>query len=105
MVVRVRCREEEIEFFGVLLIYSEDQVDPLVDIFAHMLSLELFAQDPGQVEGIGCIWRHLHVVHEQLSGHITDCFLLAQSCMISVPVLVKFWTKVVFWYHLSVATV
>ena len=97
VVVRVGCREEEIELFGVLLVDSKDKVNPFMDVVPDVFSLKLFAQDPCQVERVSCVRRHLHLVYEELAGLVSYSLLLPKPCMEPVPVLVQLRHEVVFW--------
>ena len=104
MVIGVCSREEQVELFGVLLIYSKNEVDPFMDIVSDVLRFELFSQDSGQIKGVGCIGWHFHLVYEELTCLITNSFFLAKPSMEPISILVQFWHEVIFWNQLCIAS-
>ena len=97
VVVWVGCSEKYCVLFWALLVYSEDKVNPLVNVFSDILALELFSEDPCQVVRVHSVWWHHHLIDKQISFQASHFLLLGETSVESVSVLVHFWKKVVLW--------
>ena len=104
MVIRVCCREEQVELLGVLLVHSKDEVNPFMDIVPDMLRFKLFAQDSGQIKGVGSIGWHFHLVYEELTCLVSNSLFLAKPSMEPISVLVELRHEVILWNQLCIAS-
>lgn len=105
MVVGVSCWEEQVEFVRILLVDSEDQVDPFVDIVAHVFRLKLLTHDARQVVRVCCVRWHSHAIDEKLTSNVADLLFLSKPSVVPVPVLIELRQEEELWNELSVATV
>jgi len=102
VVLWIGCRKENCVLFRTFLVYTEDQVDPLVNIFSDVLAFELFSENPCQVVGVHSVRRHHQLIYKQIPFQSCHFLLLGEAGVKSVSVLVHFWKKVVFWQKLGI---